>query len=91
MCPEHPYAVCQSCGERKGFPTDKCPRCGFVPSSPREEVVAAYLSSFRFANDNQSRLEYEAEVLELGRKIRSGLGVSYEESELERLESDIKV
>lgn len=77
--------ICIRCGEEKKQPWQKCPRCGFDPSTDEAGLVkSVYLSTGRYEDpDDQSR--YEIELRRIAEAIKNGRNVEYDAAELERL------
>ena len=88
----HAEAVCIRCGVDKGKPQHKCTSCGFDPQSgtPLEMAKSIYLSTARFA-DRDEQDEYAKKLLEYAQAIRRGENMSYDPSELKRIENVLKV
>jgi len=86
-------AICISCGTAKGAPWRTCPRCGLDPTRDDELLVrSVYLSTSRYTGDEcEEALAYSKKLDDLGRMLSSGGKIEYDESEIARLWSQLKL
>lgn len=78
-------AVCLKCGTTKATAWERCRNCGFDPTRAEDALVkSVYLSVGRYeAEEEQDTYEKQLDVMAAA--IRSGEGVRYDVSELQRL------
>ncbi len=86
-------AICMSCGTAKDAPWRTCPRCGLDPTRDDALLVrSVYLSTSRYTSDERKKaLAYSKTLDGLGRMLSSGGKIEYDESEIARLWSQLKL
>jgi hypothetical protein len=82
-------AICIQCGADKSTPYETCQQCLFDPKSNDEALVrSVYLSSGRFDSEGEGG-DYDIELKAHAKRIRDGIAVDYDSSELERLRMEL--
>lgn len=84
-----PEAVCIVCGEGKSSPWKVCKACKFDPKARSDALIkSVYLSTGRY--DNQiCKDEYRNELSRISEDIKSGFTISYDESDIVRLNNQM--
>jgi hypothetical protein len=83
-------AICLRCGAQKIAALAKCDSCGFEPAGDVESLVkSVYLSTGRY-NEVDSATKYQSLLVKYSDLIKSGIPIEFEQSELDRLELQMK-
>ena len=71
-----PEALCLRCGEKKSFPGQPCPKCGFAPEpGTDDELRSVYLSTGRPGADPAG---LRADLDQAAAALRSGADIDYD-------------